>query len=537
MWYIGCKNHIYSDIKRSNNQNIKILLSDKTNSYVLYTNDTKLWGCKFDDRMFVMYTKVRIFQNIPLKLIESFLHHSEFILSGKDFFCKTIGRYIAIINGNKWILDVVFRETFDSSWSQEFKDESILGTTGEYSSWTYDMKDSTMTDFVMEKIEELPYYDRTIHNIIRKIMLGFSSDDDALIKGKWGGNYLGGKEPSSWKSTSHIFREWGKTKKPVKYGQCWVFSECFTCVMRFLNISSRTIYAENSHINISLNGSIDFSEDALPSKSIFYNKLFKKLDNMSDFLDDTEENKGSVDDEISKCSIYNSDDTFWNIHYWNEIYIPRNIEDEMIYSWECLDVTPSIISKDEPYKGKKILGPCKILNIKNGENKIFDFKYLHSSVNSPFRIWTKESVVENGKIIIVAYLKGIVFPFYPEYSIITSNKIKKMLNKQVRLKTLGCDVTDEYKTSFNKIYEYIHKDNPIIFNIKNNNLVFDFNHSLINEYCVQQIAIDMNCNISSIKRQKCRFEYLEVINLPKKTKYVSILVTKELNFWCQLIRV
>lgn len=59
--------------------------------------------------------------------------------------------------------------------------------------------------------------------------------------GNWSGNYEGGKAPSSWLGSTDIFREYYKTNKPVKYGQCWVFSGVMTTALRALGIPARCV--------------------------------------------------------------------------------------------------------------------------------------------------------------------------------------------------------------------------------------------------------------------------------------------------------
>lgn len=557
MWYINCKNHIYSDLKQIANKEIKIIKLEHTNNYILYTEELNLWGKKLDNREFVRYDKIYIFNKIPNELIDNFKDHSEFVLFKDNFVCKTVGRYVSFIDEKKWILDVVFYEKYDKIWSNELRNEYLHGVNGVHLGWKYDINDATMTDFVMNRIEELPYSERTLHNIIRYLMINFSSENDenALIYGKWDNKYSDGIAPSTWKSTSHVFRHWGINKKPIKYGQCWVFAECITCALRFLSIPSRTIYAENSHINNSLNSCIDLSEYDLNIKSEEDNNFFLKIDNMSTFLsineenlniNENEQNKTDYREEVNRCTLYNSEDSFWNIHYWNEIYISRKINEELIYSWECLDVTPSILSTDEPYKNFKILGPCRVDDILNINETMYDFKFLHSSVNSPFRIWSKSPFInDNGEIIHVTYLSSLVFPFYPEYSNITNSKCKKLFNKVVKLTTLDIngnkinkvDITNSYKTDFLPLYEYIHQNNPIIFNIIDNKLVYQYDCKLKDEYFIQQVSFDKRGVLYTVKQQKCVFELIEILSYPEITKYISILIIKEDKFWCQILKI
>ena len=42
--------------------------------------------------------------------------------------------------------------------------------------------------------------------------------------GNWSGEYEDGKSPLSWTGSVGILEQYWENKKPVKYGQCWVFS-------------------------------------------------------------------------------------------------------------------------------------------------------------------------------------------------------------------------------------------------------------------------------------------------------------------------
>ena len=324
MWYHNLTNHIYENdgffsIDRGK---IKIVNLAKTNKQILMWNDKILWGSSLGGRKFIMYSKVRMFEKIPVQLIDNFIGHSEFIRQNNDLVCKTVGRYTATINDKHWVIDVIFPESFDKKWSKTMRDEYISGTTGIHSNWKYDIQDSAMAEFAMSKIEQMPYKDRTIFRIIRRLMSEFSSENSptALIEGRWDQNYKDGRTPNDWVSTSEVFREWNIDRKPIKYGQCWIFAECMTCVMRFLGIPASTIFAENSHINPSLNCGIDMLEDSEGIKSGGNTNMFLKLNNMETFLSAT-----CKDDPWDKCTMYNGEDSIWNIHYWNEIYIPGNL--------------------------------------------------------------------------------------------------------------------------------------------------------------------------------------------------------------------
>ena len=58
--------------------------------------------------------------------------------------------------------------------------------------------------------------------------------------GNWSGNYDGGKSPSFWNGSVKILQEYYDTKRPVRYGQCWVFSGVMTTALRAIGIPARS---------------------------------------------------------------------------------------------------------------------------------------------------------------------------------------------------------------------------------------------------------------------------------------------------------
>ena len=54
------------------------------------------------------------------------------------------------------------------------------------------------------------------------------NDDNGVLAGNWSCDYTGGKRPTSWFSSTAILLQYWETRKPVKYGQCWVFAAVVT---------------------------------------------------------------------------------------------------------------------------------------------------------------------------------------------------------------------------------------------------------------------------------------------------------------------
>ena len=51
-----------------------------------------------------------------------------------------------------------------------------------------------------------------------------SHDDKGIVEGNWTTDYSGGRAPTSWTGSSSILQQFFRTRRPVRYGQCWVFA-------------------------------------------------------------------------------------------------------------------------------------------------------------------------------------------------------------------------------------------------------------------------------------------------------------------------
>lgn len=51
-----------------------------------------------------------------------------------------------------------------------------------------------------------------------------SPDDYGAVEGNWGDNFSGGTHPTKWIGSMEILQTFFKKKKPVQFGQCWVFA-------------------------------------------------------------------------------------------------------------------------------------------------------------------------------------------------------------------------------------------------------------------------------------------------------------------------
>lgn len=51
-----------------------------------------------------------------------------------------------------------------------------------------------------------------------------TQDENGILVGNWSGDYSGGESPLKWTGSAEILARFARTRRPVKYAQCWVFS-------------------------------------------------------------------------------------------------------------------------------------------------------------------------------------------------------------------------------------------------------------------------------------------------------------------------
>ncbi len=64
-----------------------------------------------------------------------------------------------------------------------------------------------------------------VEHVLYFVQVNFSGGGDTgVLYGQWKKPYSGGTEPWQWNGSVAILEKYMRTKRPVKYGQCWVFS-------------------------------------------------------------------------------------------------------------------------------------------------------------------------------------------------------------------------------------------------------------------------------------------------------------------------
>ncbi|GIY15398.1 annulin [Caerostris extrusa] len=141
----------------------------------------------------------------------------------------------------------------------------------------------------------------------------------------------------------------GNCKKPIKYGQCWVFSGVFTTVCRALGIPCRPVTnfssAHDTHNSLTVDRFFDCHGKPLEKMNI---------------------------------------DSVWNFHVWNEAWMQRpDLEPGGYGGWQAADCTPQ-----EESDGMYRCGPASVAAIKRGEVKrAFDTTFLFAEVNADKVYW------------------------------------------------------------------------------------------------------------------------------------------------------
>ncbi|NXL75612.1 TGM4 glutamyltransferase, partial [Leptocoma aspasia] len=132
-----------------------------------------------------------------------------------------------------------------------------------------------------------------------------SNDDDGVLLGNWSGNYVSGTSPMDWIGSVTILQKYYKTKKPVRYGQCWVFAGVLNTVMRCLGVPSRCVSTFDAAHDTEDNLTVD----------IYLNEKGEKLNSLSF-------------------------DSVWNFHVWNDVWMKRKDLPNGFDGWQAIDSTP-----------------------------------------------------------------------------------------------------------------------------------------------------------------------------------------------------
>ncbi|XP_067929729.1 protein-glutamine gamma-glutamyltransferase K-like isoform X2 [Watersipora subatra] len=213
--------------------------------------------------------------------------------------------------------------------------------------------------YLLDELSDIPMTSRgNPVNISREISaLVNSADENGVLMGNWSGDYSGGVSPTKWTGTPAILQKYMDTKKPVRYGQCWVFSGVMTTICRSLGLPTRSVTNYNSAHDTDGSMTIDNHYNA----------------------------DGDPESELDADSI-------WNFHVWNECWMSRPDLSAGYGGWQAVDATPQELSC-----GIYRAGPASVVAIRNGDVGCnYDGKFIFAEVNADRVYWFKQ---KNGKFI------------------------------------------------------------------------------------------------------------------------------------------
>nr|XP_039264838.1 protein-glutamine gamma-glutamyltransferase K-like [Styela clava] len=287
--------------------------------------------------------------------------------------------------------------------NEKWRKEYVLNDTGRqyYGSarsiggmdWYFGQFETEVLNAVLKLItmEKLLYRNRgSAVEIARHLSaLMNANDDDGVLVGNWSGEYDDGINPSDWVGSYAIFKQYLEKEKPVEYGQCWVFAGVLCTALRAIGIPARcNTNFESAH-----------DTDANLTIDVEYDKDYNSLD---------------------------KDDSIWNFHVWNDVWMARPDLPKGFGGWQALDATPQ-----EESGGRMRCGPMSINAIKQGLIFMdYDGPFIYAEVNGSKRHWLKTIV--SGK---TKYEE-----LYSEHGIIGKRMSTKQVGSDVRE-----DVTHQYK--------------------------------------------------------------------------------------------
>ncbi|KAL7640138.1 UNVERIFIED_CONTAM: hypothetical protein RMT77_009552 [Armadillidium vulgare] len=193
--------------------------------------------------------------------------------------------------------------------------------------------------------------------VVRAISGGVNDiDDEGILIGRWDGEYGDGVAPFKWTGSVRILEEYLKGGfRPVKYGQCWVFSAVTTTICRALGIPCRSVtnYVSAHDTNSSL--TID--------------KFFSKAG---------DEIEGGPDGE--------NWDSIWNFHVWNDVWMARPDLPPGYGGWQAIDATPQ-----EESENKMQCGPASLEAVRRGDIGLgYDCPFVFAEVNADVMHWGED---------------------------------------------------------------------------------------------------------------------------------------------------
>lgn len=234
--------------------------------------------------------------------------------------------------------------------------------------WQFNQFDEVTLNALTYFLDSTLGLDRTSPVLVtREIAGGCNWRDwtEGVLEGRWAQFFLPHQSPFVWKSSGEIFKKWmtgAPPYKPVKYGQCWVFSGISTSLLRAAGIPARPVSSIGTAIDNSEgpDGHIDLFFSYSPA-TLKYSRNFAK----------------AVDGQ-------------WNYHVWTECWMSRP-DLTGGDGWQVIDATSQA-------KGPKLtrIGPASRELIRNSVTPpadSFDAGFMWSSALADNRIYNESKIL------------------------------------------------------------------------------------------------------------------------------------------------
>lgn len=259
---------------------------------------------------------------------------------------------------NPWCReDVVYLEGEEKRQEYVLSDSGLIwrGTSNSMrpSVWKFSQFERDILDcalYIMTQVGKVRVSARHDPVIISRILSAAvnSPDDYGVVMGNWSEDFGGGTPPHRWLGSQKILQQYYETRKPVKYGQCWVFAGVLATVCRALGLPCRVVTNYSS------------AHDTQNSLTVDY------------FIDD----EGKLMEELNSDSI-------WNFHVWNEVWMKRLDLTADCHGWQVIDSTPQELSEDA-YR----CGPASVAAVKRAElQRPYDINFVFAEVNADKVFW------------------------------------------------------------------------------------------------------------------------------------------------------
>ncbi|KAM4688250.1 protein-glutamine gamma-glutamyltransferase 4 [Discoglossus pictus] len=288
--------------------------------------------------------------------------------------------------------------------------------------WNFGQHEADVLDccmFLLDKSRLKPEARRDPVIISRKFSaMVNSTDDSGVLTGNWSGNYSGGVSPTTWTGSSAILQKYYKNKRPVSFGQCWVFSGVLTTAMRCLGIPARSVTNFSSAHDTEENLKID----------VYVNE------------------KGEQMNEWSTDSV-------WNFHVWNDVWMRRPDLPPGYDGWQAIDATPQ-----EPSQGIYQCGPCSLTALKNGEVYLpYDAKFVFAEVNADKVHWMVKEVDGEEVVDKIREEKSCIGKF------ISTKTVKKNFREDITTQYKYSEGSTDERKSVENACSYLKSDHCLVY--------------------------------------------------------------------------